>query len=97
MSFRSSRWYALTAHEYYSHELYVYANTYDMYTTFAPRMKGRYLSSNVNITVFDAQGNNVSVPVGGTSHPPFFCVGEETFDLLVDDAIERFAKFTTRK
>ncbi|KAM5534183.1 hypothetical protein V8D89_008982 [Ganoderma adspersum] len=47
-----------------NHELYVYANTYDMYRTFAPRLNGRYLSSNVNITVTDAHGNNVSVPVG---------------------------------
>ena len=60
------------AHGYSSHELYVYANTYDMYKTFAPRLNGRYLSSNVNITVLDAHGNNVSVPVGGTSNnlPP---------------------------
>ena len=48
-----------------SHELYIYANTYDMYKTFAPKMNGRYLSSNVNITVFDKHGKNVSVPVGG--------------------------------
>nr|VWO98108.1 Uncharacterized protein [Ganoderma boninense] len=47
-----------------NHELYVYANTYDMYTNFAPSLNGRYLSSNVNITVTDARGNNVSVPVG---------------------------------
>ena len=36
-----------------------------MYKTFAPKMNGRYLSSNVNITVFDKHGKNVSVPVGG--------------------------------
>ena len=36
-----------------------------MYTNFAPKLDGRYLSSNVNITVFDKHGNNVSVPVGG--------------------------------
>ncbi|KAI1791129.1 Metallo-dependent phosphatase-like protein [Ganoderma leucocontextum] len=47
-----------------NHELYVYANTYDMYKTFAPTLNGRYLSSNVNITVTDTLGNNVSVPVG---------------------------------
>ena len=58
----------LHAHEYSSHELYVYANTYDMYKTFAPRLNGRYLSSNVNITITDARGNNVSVPVGGMFH-----------------------------
>ncbi|PIL26310.1 hypothetical protein GSI_12066 [Ganoderma sinense ZZ0214-1] len=47
-----------------NHELYIYANTYDMYKHFAPSLNGRYLSSNVNITVADAHGNNVSVPVG---------------------------------
>ena len=39
-----------------------------MYKNFAPRLNGRYLSSNVNITVTDSRGNNVSVPVGGASH-----------------------------
>ena len=39
-----------------------------MYKTFAPRLNGRYLSSNVNITITDARGNNVSVPVGGMFH-----------------------------
>ncbi|RPD57973.1 hypothetical protein L226DRAFT_492978 [Lentinus tigrinus ALCF2SS1-7] len=47
-----------------NHELYIYANTLDMYKTFAPKLNGRYLSSNVNITVFDKHGKNVSVPVG---------------------------------
>ena len=42
-----------------------------MYKTFAPRLNGRYLSSNVNITVTDARGNNVSVPVGGMFHNSF--------------------------
>lgn len=36
-----------------------------MYKNFAPRLGGRYLSSNVNITVPDKSGNYVSVPVGG--------------------------------
>ncbi|KAI0692874.1 hypothetical protein C8T65DRAFT_669117 [Cerioporus squamosus] len=49
----------------YSHELYIYNNTYDMYKTFAPKLNGRYLSSNVNITVVDEHGKAVSVPVGG--------------------------------
>lgn len=48
-----------------SHELYIYANTLDMYQNFVPKMNGRYLSSNVNITVADKDGNPVSVPVGG--------------------------------
>ncbi|KAI0645155.1 Metallo-dependent phosphatase-like protein [Trametes meyenii] len=47
-----------------NHELYVYANTLDMYKTFAQRLKGRYLSSNVNITVQNEHGEVVSVPVG---------------------------------
>ncbi|KAF4598848.1 hypothetical protein EYR38_007256 [Pleurotus pulmonarius] len=47
-----------------NHELEVYANTLDMHTDFAPQLKGRYLTSNVNITVADEKGNAVSVPVG---------------------------------
>lgn len=47
-----------------NHELYVYADTLDMYKNFAPKLNGRYLSSNVNITVADEHGNPVSVPVG---------------------------------
>ncbi|KAF9229933.1 hypothetical protein BU15DRAFT_69627, partial [Melanogaster broomeanus] len=47
-----------------SHELYVYADTYDMYTNFVPHLRGRYLSSNVNITVFNSDGVVESVPVG---------------------------------
>ncbi|KAG6875388.1 hypothetical protein C0993_009448, partial [Termitomyces sp. T159_Od127] len=35
------------------------------YLNFAPKFKGRYLSSNVNITVADEHGNVVNVPVGG--------------------------------
>ncbi|KAJ3528444.1 hypothetical protein NM688_g8000 [Phlebia brevispora] len=47
-----------------NHELYIYANTLDMFQNFAPKLNGRYLSSNVNITVADKDGNPVSVPVG---------------------------------
>ncbi|KAI0343630.1 hypothetical protein BDW22DRAFT_1328874 [Trametopsis cervina] len=47
-----------------NHELYIYANTLDMYQNFVPKLGGRYLSSNVNITVADKHGKNVSVPVG---------------------------------
>ncbi|KAH7883373.1 Metallo-dependent phosphatase-like protein [Phlebopus sp. FC_14] len=47
-----------------NHELYIYANTYDMYTNFVPHLHGRYLSSNVNITVFGSDGEAMSVPVG---------------------------------
>lgn len=34
------------------------------YTNFVPLLAGRYLSSNVNITVFNSDGTNESVPVG---------------------------------
>ncbi|KAG2142264.1 Metallo-dependent phosphatase-like protein [Suillus bovinus] len=47
-----------------NHELYIYANTYDMYTNFVPHLDGRYLSSNVNITIFNSDGEPESVPVG---------------------------------
>ncbi|KAJ7682060.1 Metallo-dependent phosphatase-like protein [Mycena polygramma] len=47
-----------------NHELYKYANTFDMHMNFGPHHKGRYLSSNVNITVFDANNESISVPVG---------------------------------
>src|SRR5579863_9239335 len=48
----------------YSHELYNYSVTLDMYLNFAPKFPGRYLSSNVNITVEHSNGSVVSVPVG---------------------------------
>jgi len=49
-----------------NHELYLYPIAYDMYTDFAPKLGGRYLSSNVNITVVEkATGKLVSVPIGG--------------------------------
>ncbi|GAB1518522.1 hypothetical protein RhiTH_001582 [Rhizoctonia solani] len=47
-----------------NHELYQYSVSYDMHTNFAPRLKGRYLSSNVNITIQDKSGNTVSKPLG---------------------------------
>ncbi|ELU44243.1 vacuolar protein [Rhizoctonia solani AG-1 IA] len=49
-----------------SHELYQYSVSYDMHTNFAPRLKGRYLSSNVNITIQDKSGNTVSKPLGSS-------------------------------
>jgi len=42
-----------------NHELYIYNNTLDMHQNFVPKINGRYLSSNVNITI-----NGVSKPVG---------------------------------
>ena len=49
----------------YSHELYNYSVTLDMYLNFVPKFHGRYLSSNVNITIARCDGSVVSVPVGG--------------------------------
>ncbi|KAF8058685.1 Metallo-dependent phosphatase-like protein [Lyophyllum atratum] len=46
-----------------NHELYDYDVTLDMYKNFIPQFKGRYLSSNANITL-DVAGKRVSVPVG---------------------------------
>ncbi|KAF9047525.1 Metallo-dependent phosphatase-like protein [Panaeolus papilionaceus] len=47
-----------------NHELYIYANALDMHQNFAPSLKGRYLSSNVNITLLNEKGQVVTVPVG---------------------------------
>ncbi|TRM68855.1 Metallo-dependent phosphatase-like protein [Schizophyllum amplum] len=47
-----------------NHELYIYENTLDMYNNFAPDLNGRYLSSNVNITVFGENNETINVPVG---------------------------------
>ncbi|KAH9935238.1 Metallo-dependent phosphatase-like protein [Epithele typhae] len=47
-----------------NHELYIYNVTRDMHTNFAPKLNGRYLTSNVNITVVDETGEAVTVPVG---------------------------------
>jgi hypothetical protein len=58
---------------YSSHELYIYNNTLDVYKNFVPKWNGRYLSSNVNITVPDKHGKNVSVPVGGVFCLSAFC------------------------
>ncbi|KAH7107878.1 Metallo-dependent phosphatase-like protein [Auriculariales sp. MPI-PUGE-AT-0066] len=44
-----------------NHELYNYTVTLNMHQTFAPQLKGRYLTSNVNITL---HGASTSVPVG---------------------------------
>ncbi|KAH8983104.1 hypothetical protein EDB92DRAFT_1819611 [Lactarius akahatsu] len=47
-----------------NHELYIYANALDMHQNFAPEFPGRYLSSNVNITILGPNGFPVSVTVG---------------------------------
>lgn len=44
-----------------NHELYVPAVTEDVYKNFAPKWKGKYLTSNVNYTV---PGSNTSTPIG---------------------------------
>ncbi|KIO23880.1 hypothetical protein M407DRAFT_15501 [Tulasnella calospora MUT 4182] len=47
-----------------NHELYKYPITLDVYKNFAPKWKGRYLTSNVNITVVSPSGQVKNVPVG---------------------------------
>jgi 2',3'-cyclic-nucleotide 2'-phosphodiesterase (5'-nucleotidase family) len=47
-----------------NHELYEYPIAYDMHTNFAPKWKGKYLSSNVNITYTDSKGTLVNLPIG---------------------------------
>ncbi|TFK66050.1 hypothetical protein BDN72DRAFT_163954 [Pluteus cervinus] len=47
-----------------NHELYDYVNALDMHQNFVPKFAGRYLSSNVNITIPDKHGKPTSVPVG---------------------------------
>ncbi|KAG0695395.1 Metallo-dependent phosphatase-like protein [Suillus ampliporus] len=46
-----------------NHELYNYTNAYDMYQCFAPKLNGRYLSSNVHITI-NSSGTPTNVSVG---------------------------------
>ena len=74
-----------------SHELYIYANTLDMFKNFVPKFRGRYLSSNVNITIADQHGKPVSVPVGGKSK--LVSLAASLLTIIAD----RFAKFRTRK
>ena len=40
------------------------------HTNFAPSLKGRYLSSNVNITLLNENGQVETVPVGSQFHLP---------------------------
>lgn len=48
-----------------NHELYKYGVALDTYKNFVPAQNGRYLSSNVNISIYDeAQGRNVSHIMG---------------------------------
>ncbi|KAF7335281.1 hypothetical protein MSAN_02338800 [Mycena sanguinolenta] len=77
-----------------NHELYIYANTFDMHMNFAQHFKGRYLSSNVNITVFDANNQSISVPVGSATLSTFLA---STVVAIADASAGRFRKFKTRK
>ncbi|KAG8973651.1 hypothetical protein FRC05_008587 [Tulasnella sp. 425] len=47
-----------------NHELYKYPITLDVYKNFAPKWNGRYLTSNVNITMISPSGQVTNVPVG---------------------------------
>ncbi|CAO1629846.1 unnamed protein product [Parajaminaea phylloscopi] len=48
-----------------NHELYKYGVAYDVYRNFIPAQKGRYLASNVNISIYDDKlGRNVSRVMG---------------------------------
>ena len=64
-----------------------------MHKNFVPKLNGRYLSSNVNITIADKHGKAVSVPVGGQ------CLLLVPLRSSVDLTFvtDRFAKFRTRK
>ncbi|KAH9039800.1 Metallo-dependent phosphatase-like protein [Lactarius pseudohatsudake] len=78
-----------------NHELYIYANALDMHQNFAPKFPGRYLSSNVNITIPGPNGSPVSVPVGSQLQ-----LGHEycqPFPNCMPYSAGRFAKFKTRK
>lgn len=66
---------------------------YNRHRNFAPTFKGRYLTSNVNITVPDQYGNPVSVPVGSTL---LLFPYPRPVD-VVHLTLGRFAKFKTRK
>ena len=77
--------------------MYIYANTYDMYTNFVPKLHGRYLSSNVNITVYDEHNKSVSVPVGGEYERSAVMSCLDLQPLTQCTYSERYAKFTTRK
>ncbi|EKM81183.1 hypothetical protein AGABI1DRAFT_72051 [Agaricus bisporus var. burnettii JB137-S8] len=47
-----------------NHELYIYDNALDMHQNFAPALNGRYLTSNVNITITGDDGKPLDVPIG---------------------------------
>ncbi|KAG8876907.1 hypothetical protein FRB97_003826 [Tulasnella sp. 331] len=47
-----------------NHEMYKYPVAHDVYKNFAPKWKGGFLTSNVNITVVGSDGSLTSVPIG---------------------------------
>ncbi|KAF8527014.1 Metallo-dependent phosphatase-like protein [Hysterangium stoloniferum] len=47
-----------------NHELYKYEVVHDVYKNFVPKWGGRYLTSNVNITVADENGQPRNIPLG---------------------------------
>ncbi|KAF8581789.1 hypothetical protein K439DRAFT_1352955 [Ramaria rubella] len=47
-----------------NHELYKYEVAHDVHKHFATKWNGRYLTSNVNVTVQNQTGHSVSVPLG---------------------------------
>jgi hypothetical protein len=64
-----------------------------MYKNFAPKLRGRYLSSNVNITVPGKDGSPpVSVPVGGE-----YSTSTVYNQLDINHVLERFRKFKTER
>ncbi|KAL4249233.1 Calcineurin-like phosphoesterase domain-containing protein [Abortiporus biennis] len=78
-----------------NHEMSPFANTLDMHVNFAPKLNGRYLTSNVNITVPDAHGNAVSVPVGSRFAKFKTKKGREVTALGVLFSFTGFAQNTT--
>jgi hypothetical protein len=63
------------------------------YTNFVPHLAGRYLSSNVNITVFNSDGEAESVPVGSKFEFKVYLA----VVIVYVPSTDRYTKFTTRK
>ena len=59
---------------------------------FATQLGGRYLSSNVNITIPSENGSAFSVPVGGV----YFYINHWRL-AVIDHQLDRFRKFETEK
>lgn len=61
------------------------------HTNFVPHLAGRYLTSNVNITIFDSNGKPESIPVGSESKFKIVFATANGFPA------DLYTKFTTRK